>query len=354
MKKHLKFAGFTVFVFLLTACNEKKKDDYNRTELLNNLFSTIIVPNHNAFQTVTASLKTAADAFLINQDAAKLDALRSAFLLSYTKLMAVEVYDFAPSSTLRASLNTFPADTVQINSNILSGSYNLSAVSNLRAKGFPALDYLLFADAGNVLSKFAADANRRQYLNDLVNDISTTATNATTAWNAYQTSFVNASGTDIGSSVGMLVNDMSFESERNRRERVGNALGYIGIVSGGVLSPGSLEGYYSSYSKELLIENLQQLKWLYEGGSSTGFDDYLSFVGADYNGVPLATEITNQFSRTIAAAQAVPVDYATALTSNNSEMQTLFIELKRLTVLLKVDMSSQLGVIINYSDNDGD
>ncbi len=152
----------------------------------------------------------------------------------------------------------------------------------------------------------------------------------------------------------MLVNDLSFELERNRRERVGNALGYIGVVSGGVLLPSAVEGFYSESSKELLIENLQQMKLLYTGGSGIGFDDYLSEIGADYNGTPLSTEIFNQFERTILAAQNVPVKFSDAVSSHNDEMQTLFLELKKLVVLIKVDMSSQLGVVINYSDNDGD
>nr|MBP7390367.1 hypothetical protein [Chitinophagales bacterium] len=79
-----------------------------------------------------------------------------------------------------------------------------------------------------------------------------------------------------------------------------------------------------------------------------------SEIGADYNGTPLSTEIFNQFERTILAAQNVPVKFSDAVSSHNAEMQTLFLELKKLVVLIKVDMSSQLGVVINYSDNDGD
>jgi hypothetical protein len=269
------------------------------------------------------------------------------------------MYDFPVSQDMRNGLNSFPADTLQILNNITSGSYDLNTVNNLRAKGFPALDYLLFGKTPQqVVDLFTTDADapkRKQYLNDVLLQIQTKSAAAYNEWNnTYISTFIAASGTDVGSSVGMLVNDLSFESERNRRDRVGNALGYIGVIAGGVLLPASVEAYYSGYSKELLIENLQQLKKLYQGGSSSGFDDYLEYLKADYNGTPLSIEISNQFDKTILAAQNVPVVFSTAVSTNNAEMQTLFLELKRLTVLLKVDMSSQLGVVINYSDNDGD
>lgn len=341
-------------VVLVCGCKEKKKDNFDRTALLNNLYSNVIYPDYQNFYTSAAALKASADAFLLNTDLAHLDSMKAAYLATYKKFQAVEAYSFAAAPDLYSAINSFPPDTTQINANISAGSYDLTTVNNIRAKGFPAIDFLLFSKSNSETVNAFASPNRKNYLNDVVQEIRNKAGAAQAGWNNFQSGFVSASGTDIGSSVGMLVNDLSFESERNRKERVGNALGYIGIISGGTLIPDAVEAYYSVYSKELLIENLQRLKILYEGGAGLGFDDYLNELGADYNGTPLATEISNQFDKVILAAQNVPVAYSTAVTTNNAEMQTLFLELKKLTVLLKVDMSSQLGVVINYSDNDGD
>lgn len=341
-------------IVLLDSCKPGSKDDFDRKALLSNLHNNIITPRFENFHASADALKASADAFVLSPDVAKLDSLREAYYAAYKAFQAVEVYTFTPSMDLITVLNSFPPDTTQINANIQSGSYNLSAVNNIRAKGFPAVDFLLFGKNQAETVNAFAPANRKQYLTDVVQEISDKAASSANGWNNFEADFVNASGTDVGSSVGMLVNDLSFDMERNRRERVGNALGYIGVVAGGTLLPDAVEAYYSSYSKELLIENLQQLKFLYEGGSGQGFDDYLSRLGADYYGAPLATEISNQFDKTIQAAQSVPVAFSVAVTTNNAEMQTLFLELKKLTVMIKVDMSSQLGVVINYSDNDGD
>lgn len=357
--KGLKFVLPLLLLATLQSCVEKKKDNYDRTAMLTNLGNNIIVPDYQQLAAATQALQTQATAFTNAPSNQTLDSLKVAYRAAYFKYMAVEVYDFTPSQYMRNSFNSFPADTTQINNNIGSGTYDFTSAANYSAKGFPALDYLLYgADAATVISNFTTGgsaANRKQYLTAIVNELNQKSGEANSGWsNGYLATFIQASGTDLGSSTGMLVNDLSMELERNRRERVGNSLGYVGIVSGGTILPGALEAYYSNQSKELLLENLQQMKLLFEGGTGTGFDDYLNQIGADYNGTPLATEISNQFTKTILAAQNVPVDFKTALTTNKPEMEALFLELKRLVVLVKVDMSSQLGVIINYTDNDGD
>jgi predicted lipoprotein len=355
--KQLKYISvFALLAVALYGCKPEKKDSYNQEAMLNNLATNVIVPAHQQFNTAAQALKQKSDAFSNAPSTQSLDDLKAAFVTAYTAYMAVETYDFNPSTGVR-NLNVFATDTAQINSNIANGNYNLEAALNIRAKGFPAIDYLLYSqDAGTTLNTFLVNnaANRKQYLTDIVNDISTVASNAATAWADYKSQFATATGTDIGSSVGMLVNDVAFSAERCRRERVGNSLGYVGFISSGSIYPYSLEAYYSAESKALLIANLQQLKALYEGGTGEGFDDYLANINAQYDGQPLNTAISTQFDVAIAKANAVPVDFATALNSNKPTMEELFLELKKLTVMLKVDMSSQLGVVINYSDNDGD
>ncbi|MCW5907044.1 MAG: imelysin family protein [Chitinophagales bacterium] len=355
MIKQLKIAAACCIILLLSACIKKKKDDFNRTELLNSMYTMVIQPGYTGLKDASATLQTAANSFLTSPDSASLSNLKDAFYVAYANLQYVEALDFSSESALRNDLNSFPSDTAQIDNNIASGSYNLSTVNNLRAKGFPALDYLLYGKPhAQTISDFSGNANRKQYLTDVVSDIVSKANAASNWWNANKTTFVNASGTDVGSSVGMLVNDMSFEMERNRRERVGTPLGYVGLIFGGSVAPQTTEAYYSGYSKEMFLENLKGLAALYSGAGGVGFDDYLTHLGADYNGTPLANEISTQFVKVRTAAEQIPVPFSQAVTTHNAEMQTLFLELKKLTVLIKVDMSSQLGVIINYSDNDGD
>jgi len=350
--------GVAGILLLLNGCKPKDGGDkFDRTGMLTNLGNNIVIPAHQQFNSATIALKQNKDAFIANPNSASLDSLKTSFLLAYTAFMKIETYSFTPNAETR-NLNAFVTDTVQINSNINTGAYDLNAANNIPAKGFPAIDYLLFGhNSSEVLTLYTTDVNaakRKQYLDAIINEVQTVANITYDAWNIYLTQFISASGTDVGSSVGMLVNDLSFQSERCRRERVGNPLGYIGFISSGTANARLLECYYAGHSKELLLANLSELKMLYHGAAGSGFDDYLTYLNADYNGQSLASAISNQFDLVIQKAESIPVDYATALTTNKPEMESLFLELKKLTVMLKVDMSSQLGVIINYSDNDGD
>ncbi len=345
-------------LILLNGCKPKDGGDkFDRAGMLTNLGNNVIVPAHQQLSSTATALKTRENYFAGNPSTAKLDSLKVAFLTAYTAFMKVEAYSLSPNNETR-NLNVFVTDTTQINANISSGVYNLSAANNIQAKGYPAIDYLLFSRSSTeIINLFTTDLNatkRIQYLNDITNEIETVSANASTSWNSYLTQFISASGTDIGSSVGMLMNDLAFEIERCRKERVGNSLGYIGFVSSGNVDAHLLEAYHSRHSKELLAANLRELKILYEGGAGSGFDDYLVYLNAEFNGQPLASAVSNQFDLVIQMAEIIPVDYSTALTTNRPDMESLFLELKKLTVMLKVDMSSQLGVIINYSDNDGD
>jgi len=357
----------SLVLILLTACKEPNKvdkADFNRGAMLENFSNNHIIPLYSTSFTQISSLKNSIATFTSTPDLTNLQALQNQFKIAYTSWQAIEVYEFGPAAdvVLRSSLNSFPADTVRIKSNVSVGTYDLNVASNLRAKGFAALDFLLFgvgSNNSNIIDMYTTDIDatkRKSYLNDVIQNMYDRLSNVNGTWNSgYATTFVNNSGTDLGSSVSLLVNNMSMSLETVRRERIGNPLGYVGLVSTGTITPQYLEAYYSNYSKELILENLQKTKELYTGGTGIGFDDYLQHIGAKYeNGNALADEITNQFDIAIAAVQAVNPNVKQALTSDVTKVETSFLEVKKLIVLIKLDMASQLGVVISYSDNDGD
>jgi predicted lipoprotein len=353
MNKNLN--AIVLLLIFVSSCKEKKAD-FDRGPLLENIGKNIILPSYQDANQKALALKAAANDFKASPDVTKRQVLKAAFRDAHLAWQTVEVYDFAKGASQAASLNTFPADSSVINANILSGSYDLQTAANLSAKGFAALDFLLYSkNEANTVAFFSASANAKTYLQDIVNDISTNISATYSDWNSsYTNTFTSSKGLDLGGSVSILCNSWSQMTERSRRERVGNSLGYVGFISSGVIAPQLLEGFYAANSKELLIANLQAGKNLFLGGSGTGFDDYPQVQQASYQGVPLSDEISAQFDRCIAAAQAVSGDFATALANNKSKMETLFLELKKLSVLIKVDMASAIGVTINYTDNDGD
>lgn len=346
----------SIFLLSVSGCKEKK-NDFDRKPLLENIGNNVIIPAYKNADEKALTLKKAMSDFTASPDVPKLQALKIAFKDAYTAWQAVEFYDFAKGAGLSYGLNNFPPDTAKIQSNVSTGNYDLLTGANVKARGFPVLDYLLFqsTDEQALVNGVNNFQHAKKYLNDLANDISSNITSIYDEWNTtYINTFINATGIDAGSSTATLINTWAQFTERTRRERVGNSLGYIGFVNSGSINEKLLEAFYAGYSKELLIANLQAGKSLFTGGNGQGFDDYPAVKEASFQGVPLNEEISNQYDKCIAAANAITTDFRTALVSDKPKMETLFLELKKLTVLIKVDLASAVGVTISYTDNDGD
>ncbi len=220
-------------VFLFGACKKKKKEEveFDRGAMLTNMADEVILPDFERALSSIDSLNTRAIAFSNNPTQNSLDSLQALHKSAWEAWQRIEVYAFGPAETLpyKMSVNVFPTDTVQIKNNVSAGgNADLSLVSNIDAKGFPALDYLLNGSSdATLLSNFTASNNRATYVKNLTADLLSAVRNVRNEWrNGYANTFKNATGLDIGGSTGLLVNYLSMESETVRREKIGNALGY--------------------------------------------------------------------------------------------------------------------------------
>jgi len=258
------------------------------------------------------------------------------------------------------NFNVFPTDTVQINSNINSGTYNLDAANNLDAKAFPALEFLFYGlnkSENSVLQEFVSSTNKRNYVSDLLSNMSTKLNAVLNAWNSgYKTTFKNSLNTDVGSSIGYMVNQLNFELDYLKNAKIGTPLGKKTL---GIAVPTSCEAYYNGNSIQLAKATLFAIETMYLGRSQSGtngmgFDDYLSHLKANYNGGLLSDAIANQFNVAKTKLNAIPNPLSQQVTSNPTIVDDAYVELVKLLVLLKTDMPSNLGVIITYQDGDGD
>jgi predicted lipoprotein len=332
---------------------------FDRTGMLTNISTNIIVPAYTVYQSTAANLDAAVTMFNATPTNANLVALQTAFQLAYKQWQAVSVFEFGPAAQieLRVNTNTYPADINQINANITSGSYNPGLLANLAAKGLPAMDYLLFgtgADNNTVLAQYTTDVNaakRKTYLAALSSELKTNAMTVLNGWANYKAIFISANGTDVGSSVGQLTNQLVYDYEILKNFEIGIP---SGTQSLGTTYPQKVQAYYSKMSVQLVLLHIQAIQQIYMGGSGLGFDDYLVQANAQYNGGPLNDAIKAQFTTAIAKLQLLTDPLSTNIQTNNEAVTAAYTELQKLTVLLKTDMTSSLGILITYGDNDGD
>lgn len=363
------FAGSAIFI---SSCKKKDEEDnkpeFDRKGMLTNIGNNNIIPNYETLEAALQELDTAVNAFNASPDLTNLSALQNAFKEAYKAWQLCSVFEFGPAEQemLRANVNTFPAYVAKIESNITSNSYSFDDPDNITTKGFPAMDYLLFgigADNNTIIAKYTADVdagNRRSYLQAISTYLKGKVESVNNAWSPsggnYINTFINASGTDVGSSLGQLVNQLNYDFEILRNAKIGIPLGKKSL---GTPMPEKVEALYSGISVELALIHLKAMENIYLGRSEagidgSGLDEYLVHLEAPYNGGQLSDAIKNQFTTAITKLQAVPDPLSSTVQSNPAIVDAAYIELQKLLVLLKTDMPSALGVLITYQDNDGD
>jgi predicted lipoprotein len=369
----LSILAFFVLFCISNGCakkaSDKEKPQVDKTAMFTNIGNNIIIPNYQALKIAVDKLDSATTAFNSNPDNTNLANLQNLYTDTYRTWQKCSVFEFGPAETeyLRNNVNIFPTDTVQINSNIASapGSFDLNSIANWKAKGLPGLDYLLYGtgiDNNAILLKFTTDgqaANRKTYLAALTADMKTKVNNVLNGWlptgGNYISTFINSNGTDIGSSLGLLVNQLNYDLEVIKNFELGIP---TGKQSAGVIHPEKVEAFYSGNSIELALLQLHTIENIFLGvsqqGNGPGFDDYLDQIGAQYNGGPLSSVIKNQFSITFSKLQLVPDPLSATIQNNITVADDAFLQLQQLVILLKTDMPSAMGVLISYADTDGD
>ncbi|MFK7847500.1 MAG: imelysin family protein [Rhodothermales bacterium] len=346
--------------------NDPPEEVFDRGALLENIGNNLIFPTYGKLLSHVEDLEIEADQFLQNPSVSSLADLREGLKQARLTWQEASFFQFGPAQTvaLRGVLNTFPANVDQINSNITSGNYVLGSIENLPAGGFPALGYLIYGDGltdEDIVGLYTTDQNaasRIKYLRDNTEFISEIVLFVANEWGSggnYLNTFLDPdnAGTDVGSSLGEVVNAMILHFERFSRD------GKIGIPAGvrsaGVPRPRATEAFYAGYSAELAGANLEGLLRLYtgvgeNGQGGTSLADNLGFLGAS----DLAVDIETAFAESLAAVSGLTDPLSTQLEGNVDEALVVFTKMQELVVLMKVDMASRLGITITFQDNDGD
>lgn len=354
---------------ILAGCKKDKSEDptpgdavtFDRSGLLTDFTNNVVLPGYADLVTTSDALHQAAATFADTPEMGTLTALRAAWNTTMEAWMACEMFRFGPQYTdnLNQRIAYAAVNNGLIENEIAgSGPIDASYIANtgVTRKGLYALEYLLYnGDETTVLNAFTTGANaerRRIYVVSLSTDIATRITAIRTAWTdgGYAGSFIAATQSNINGSLNILVNAWIEHIELVRRDKVQLP---SGIEAGGTPNPEAVENRLSGRSIANIRIAAEQWQRIFTSGGS-GLDDNLNAINAQYQGEPLALKIRQEVDASIAACDAITVPLDDAVNSQQTQVNDLFLALKRLTVLTKVDMASQLGVIITFSDNDGD
>jgi uncharacterized protein len=340
-----------------------------KDSILLNIGNNIILPAYLNLSADVNSLDSSIIDFNAGPNATKLSSVQGLFKNAYLAWHAVSPYNyFGPAYTAQpvlSAINIFPTSVTTIDSNIHVDNDNLNTFANTAAKGFPALDYLLFGAGAGTLTGYTSDleaANRQRYLAAVSADIKSEVNAILNGWSAsggnYISTFINGTGNSVSSSLGLLINSMDQDFEILKNDCLGIPLGKIPVGTISPVLPNEVEAYYSGISAQLAVAQLKTEQGIFlgagTGGNGLGLINYLIAANAKYGSGLLSDTIKAAFATDITDLQAIPDPLSQTIQTNPAGANAAFSQSQKLVAQLKTDMPSALGVLITYGDNDGD
>mgnify|MGYP005737848937 FL=1 len=124
--------------------------------------------------------------------------------------------------------------------------------------------------------------------------------------------------------------------------------------------PHLVECYHYGQSLPFAIRAVYSIQQFINGNSYStnedgiGLEDYMDFVNAQYNGENLSIATNNQFQLIKDNLSQLNDPLSNEILTNKVNVSNAYENMQQLVPLIKVDMTSALGVLITYQDNDGD
>ena len=344
-------------------------EPFEKTQMLTNICDNYIIPAYTNFNEKNIALSNSANGFSSDPTLDAFEALQQNWKDALLSWQQVCFLDFGPAAfvILNNQVNLHPVDTDVINNNISLGVYNLDQASNNDAKGYQALDYLLHQPgmtSEDHVTYFTNNANAMTYLTDVVDNISYWSNYILTEWtSSYKDSFKSNSSSESnaqGSSISNLVNGLCYHYESIiRKGKIGLPLGAFNGFSQQEM-PDLVECYYHQESLPFAIEAVNAMNKYINGDSfnnaenGLGLDDYMTYVGASQNSNSLSSVINSQIDEINEKLGQLNDPLSNEIIVNKPAVTEAYSALQQLVPYLKVDMTSALGVLITYQDNDGD
>ena len=374
--KEIKYTLIALFsIFIIIACSGDSDDgtdqipEFDRSTILNNYVSNIIIPRYGDFKVALDDLKIAVDDFTLAPTQGTYQKLHDEWLESYKRWQHIEMFNIGKAEELMylQKMNAYPADNSRIEANVSSEKTDITSPNDFTSQGFPAIDYLIHGvatDFESVSNVYSNDSKYGNYLKVLVDVMVKNTNDIIQDWSSTKDSFIQSSGNSNTSSLNMITNDFVYYFEKGLRA---NKIGIpAGRYSGGDALPTKVEAYYSSknafqdVSKILAMEAVTASENFFTGKSLTGamgasLKTYLDYIHAsDVNKENLSPMIINNFQEAKQAVNQLDGNFITQINNDQLKMMNAFNKLQAIVVNLKTNMLSLLSIQVDYTDADGD
>jgi predicted lipoprotein len=347
-------------------------ESFDRKSMLTNLGNSVIIPSFEAFYQKSDAFDLAVSAYIADaKNEQKLVATQQAWLEMVKAWKQASVFKQGPiEDQFLLSAIDFSANGAYLNVTLLEKTItDATTIDNAyieskgaTVKGIHAIEYLIFDKSkvnANTIAGYTGSTGikRTAYLKALAVNLKNQAKMIVDEWkNNYVSKFISADSRDINSSLGVLSNKIIDLIYTIRDERIGVPKGNR---NSGTPQPDLAEAFLSGSSIALAISELKGIENAFSGKSPAGadgigLDDLLDKLEAKSGDELLSKKIKTQFATVYTKLNAIPTTLPIAVVNNKTEVQAAYDEIKRLQVMMEVDMINNLGVLLTFSDNDGD
>ncbi len=359
----IKYFFPALLLGLMIACSNDDDTptlDFNRSEMLENYASNLIIPAYENLLLELQGLKSDWESFQQTPSQVTLETTQASWKSTYLAWQSANAYNFGPAEegglkkALVEEIGVFPVNADGIEDYIAQGATELDNADR-DTRGFLGAEYLLFHTDQSTLLAELQESNRQAYLSAVINDLVDEITLVVNAWPTLKSDFISNDGTSVGSSTSLLYNEFVRSYETIKNFKVGLPIGVIAGQSGP--EPDLVECRYSRISLEALKAHLQTIDAIYYGkginGDGIGLHEYLQEV---VGGPELILNLEAQWANVFAAVDDLPTDQSLyeLAEAEHPALITLQTELQKQTRYFKSDLSSLLGLAITFSSNDGD
>lgn len=353
---------FSLGLFFYLGCGETDEPDYSdpRGQQLQSLYNNAIAPSHAAFVTGTEALQASVIAFVGSPSETTLTDTRAAWETTTRQWKRTEIYDFGRVSNffLHTRIHRWPIDQEGLLENIVTDEViNEDYISSRGSSiiGLAAIEYLLFEeDEARTLLAFNMDTKRGNYLLGLAAYLVTVSRELAERWTDEAPAFRADTGLSIDGGQNVFVNGLINQLDKTLRFRLRTP---SGEETGEAPDPSLVEAPYAGYSLPLIEAGFSEWKIAYYGGPDRGiaygFDDYLTELGNTTVSPRIDAAIAN-IDANLMALNTNTLSLQDLLASNLPAVEQLTEDFKALLVLMRVDLSSTIGVILTVNDTDGD
>lgn len=366
IRNNALFFMCTGVVLLLAACaGDKEISNTDRKTTLKNIAENAILPAYEDFKEKANDLEKAVVEFGGNTNQNTLENVQLKWIEAAISWKKASVFIQGPVEDLflASAIDYQSVHYPNIEKAIIDGKkidneYINSKGSSL--KGLKAIEYLIYGDTtqtGKILDLYThkTGKERLHYLQALTENLHINAGKIKDAWSSdkgnYLADFEQADGREAGASLGVLINKLVSQLNMLKDEKLGAP---AGRRNNGTPQPELAEGIPSGQSFILLKSEVQGFESVITAHGKGGIDYLLDQLDAKSGDQLLSKQISEQFVKIYDQIDAIHQPLPVAVVDEKEKVALLYNDLKQLQVLLEVDLVNNLGILLTFSDSDGD